>query len=111
MDDYIKKNPFKRMAWPERPALWDEGHQVKIRVDDQWIHGTVDRDKTEQAPRDPYNDFKVADLGRVTISGQGTHSLEIVPLKINSENKAGLSLRMIRLVPENGTKHENRDPE
>jgi len=90
---------FKRMAWPEKPALWDGGHKVKVVLGEQHINGVVDRDRTEEAPHDLYNDFKVAEMGTVTIKEAGMHHLELVAETIENTNKAGLAVRMVRLMP------------
>jgi len=89
----------KHMAWPERPAAWDGDHKILIRMDKQIIEGIVDRDRVEAAPRDLYNDFKVAEIAVVEIPTAGMHTLELTPEIINSENYAGLAVRMVRLSP------------
>lgn len=90
----------KQMAWPERPALWDGGHEVMILLDDdKQIRGIINQDRLELPPKDLYNDFKISEFGILRIDEPGQHSLELIPLKISSKNNAGLSVRMIRLVP------------
>jgi hypothetical protein len=90
----------KQMAWPERPALWDGGHEVMILLDDdKQIRGIINQDRLELPPKDLYNDFKISEFGILRIDEPGQHSLELIPLKILSKNNAGLSVRMIRLVP------------
>ena len=43
---------FKRMAYPEEPALWDGGHEIDILVGTQRLNGTVRQDSLEDAPYD-----------------------------------------------------------
>lgn len=90
---------FKRMAYPERPALFDDGHLVEVTVNGQVIKGEVKVDKIEKAPKDLYNDFKVTDLGEIEITKTGMMDLTFKALKINKKNKAGLAIRQVRLIP------------
>lgn len=90
---------FKRMAWPERPALWDGGHNVLITCNNNEISGIIDNDYEEQPPYDLYNTFKVAELGEINLPEQGNFTLELIPKTIETKNKAGLAIRMVRLIP------------
>ena len=89
---------FKRMAYPELPALWDGGHEVDVEVGGVKLNGIVDQDSLEDAPYDLYNKFKVSNMGEVTLK-KGMNSLKLIPIKIITKNKAGLAVRMVRLVP------------
>ena len=88
----------KRMSNPMAPAMFDQGHLVNINLNGALNKVEVVKDYEEKAPKDLYNNFKVTDLGMVELK-QGMNSLEVIPLKIENANKAGFSLRQVRLVP------------
>ena len=90
---------YKQMAFPDQPALWDGGHEVVLEIAGQKLEGTVGCDRVENPPHELYNDFKVCDLGTVDLEETGLLSLSLKPVSIVKENKAGLAVRMIRLVP------------
>lgn len=90
---------FKNMATPEKPAIWDGGHEITIISGDQKISGTINIDRIEVAPRDLYNNFKISEIGVINFNNAGMNSLEFRAVKINFEKHAGLTVRMLRLLP------------
>ena len=92
---------YKRMAWPEKPAIWEGDHEVLIDFNQQKFKAKLKKDSEEAAPRDMYNTFKVSEMGEVDITKAGDFVLDIKPLKVINKKRAGLNIRQVRLVPVN----------
>ena len=88
----------KKMATPTALALFDEGHEVEVTVNQNPSIHVVEKHFEEKAPKDLYNTFKVTSLGEFNLT-KGMNSITLKALKINFINKAGFSLRQIRLIP------------
>jgi len=88
----------KKMATPTAFALFDEGHEVEVTVNQNSSNYIVEKHYEEKAPKDLYNTFKVTSLGEFNLT-KGMNSITLKALKINFINKAGFSLRQIRLIP------------
>ena len=88
----------KKMATPTALALFDEGHEVEVTVNQNSYNHVVEKHYEEKAPKDLYNTFKVTSLGEFNLT-KGMNSITLKALKINFKNKAGFSLRQIRLIP------------
>ena len=88
----------KKMATPTAFALFDEGHEVEVTVNQNSSNYIVEKHYEEKAPKDLYNTFKVTSLGEFNLT-KGMNSITLKALKINFKNKAGFSLRQIRLIP------------
>ena len=88
----------KKMATPTALALFDEGHEVEVTVNQNSSNYIVEKHYEEKAPKDLYNTFKVTSLGEFNLT-KGMNSITLKALKINFKNKAGFSLRQIRLIP------------
>ena len=86
------------MATPTALALFDEGHEVEVTVNQNSYNHVVEKHYEEKAPKDLYNTFKVTSLGEFKLT-KGMNSITLKALKINFKNKAGFSLRQIRLIP------------
>ena len=78
---------------------WEGGHKVGIEVADQKIAGTVNNDGEENDPVKPYWNYVISKLGRVTIEKAGAYQLSLKPDSIVSEQKLGLTLVEVKLVP------------
>ena len=88
----------KKMATPTAFALFDEGHEIEVTVNQNSSNYIVEKHYEEKAPKDLYNTFKVTSLGEFNLT-KGMNSITLKALKINFINKAGFSLRQIRLIP------------
>ena len=86
------------MATPTALALFDEGHEVEVTVNQNPSIHVVEKHYEEKAPKDLYNTFKVTSFGEFNLI-KGMNSITLKALKINFKNKAGFSLRQIRLIP------------
>ena len=86
------------MATPTALALFDDGHEIEVTVNQNSSSYIVEKDYEEKAPKDLYNTFKVTTLGEFNLT-KGINSITLKALKINFKNKAGFSLRQIRLIP------------
>jgi len=81
---------------------WEGGHKVGIEVAGQKIAGTVNNDGEENDPVKPYWNYwnyVISKLGRVTIEKAGAYQLSLKPDSIVSEQKLGLTLVEVKLVP------------
>jgi hypothetical protein len=89
---------------------WEGGHEVAIEVAGQKITGTMANDGEENDPVKPYWNYwnyVVSKLGRVTIPKAGSYQLSLKPEAILSEQKLGLTLVEVKLVPaQNNTRAE-----
>ncbi len=90
---------WKQDLYPEKPVLWDGGHTATLRCGKVSIKGIVDNDRTEKTTRDQYDDFKIANFGTIEIEEAENYTIELIPNDIVSTNKAGFSVRMVRLIP------------
>jgi alpha-L-fucosidase len=89
---------------------WEGGHEVAIQVAGQRVTGTMGNDGEENDPVKPYWNYWnyiVSKLGRVTISKAGYYELSLKPEAIVNDQKLGLTLVEVKLVPaQNGTRAE-----
>jgi hypothetical protein len=68
----------------------------------QKLTGTMGNDGEENDPVKPYWNYwnyVVSKLGRVTISKEGTYHLSLKPEAIVSDQKLGLTLVEVKLIP------------
>jgi len=81
---------------------WEGGHKVNIAVADQKLAGAVNNDGEENDPVKPYWNYwnyVTSKIGRVTIPKAGEYQLSLKPESIQSEQKLGLTLVEVKLVP------------
>ena len=88
----------KKMATPTAIALFDEGHEIEVTVNQNSFNYIIEKHYEEKAPKDLYNTFKVTSLSEFNLT-KGMNSITLKALKINFKNQAGFSLRQIRLIP------------
>ena len=88
----------KKMATPTAFALFDEGHEIEVTVNQNSFNYIIEKHYEEKAPKDLYNTFKVTSLSEFNLT-KGMNSITLKALKINFKNQAGFSLRQIRLIP------------
>jgi alpha-L-fucosidase len=81
---------------------WEGGHEVAIQVAGQKITGTMANDGEENDPVKPYWNYwnyVISKLGRVTIPKAGYYELSLKPDAIVNDQKLGLTLVEVRLIP------------
>lgn len=79
--------------------MWEGGHIVKVAAGGQQLSGAVTdgmRVKNERNPR--WRDVR-STVGNLKLARAGEVELTLTPEKITAENKMGLTLRAVQLVP------------
>ena len=78
---------------------WEGGHIISLEVASQKIKGTVENNRKEENPANPYWPYVVSKIGRVTIDEAGKYDLSVKPETIRADKKLGFTLVSVRLVP------------
>ena len=89
-------------ATPSGTGCMGRGASGRYRHAGQKIAGTVNNDGEENDPVKPYWNYwnyVISKLGRVTIEKAGAYQLSLKPDSIVSEQKLGLTLVEVKLVP------------
>ena len=73
-------------------ANWEGGHHIAVRIGEQEIKGTINRDGKVENPANPYWPYVLSKLGRIRIDKAGTYKLTLKPDSIESAKSLGLTL-------------------
>jgi alpha-L-fucosidase len=78
---------------------WDGGHTVVVSVAGQELRSTMKNDGREENSANAYWPYVISKIGKVAIGKPGKLSLTLKPETIQAEQKFGLTLVSLRLVP------------
>jgi alpha-L-fucosidase len=78
---------------------WDGGHRVVLSVAGKELRGTLTNDGRAENPTNSYWPYVVSKIGRVALDTRGRLSLALKPETIQAEQKFGLTLVSLKLVP------------
>ena len=78
---------------------WDGGHTVVLSVAGKELRGTLTNDGRAENPTNSYWPYVVSKIGKVALDTPGKLTLALKPETIQAEQKLGLTLVSLRLVP------------
>jgi hypothetical protein len=79
-------------------SLWEQGNELQVTMGDKNVSHALANDGTIADPRNPLTPDIKSQLGVVSLQ-PGAHHLTVEATKIGSEQKLGVRLREIELVP------------
>jgi alpha-L-fucosidase len=97
----LEPGTFEVELWtvPPRRAPWEGGQVIKVAAAGQELRSPVSEDERGVNPRSPHQRYVVSRCGQLTLTRAGMHTLQLNMEVAGKENKSGLTLRSIRLVP------------
>jgi len=78
---------------------WDGGQKVALEIASQKLAGTLADNGREDNPSNPYWPYVISKLGRIRVGKSATYTASIKPADIPAEQKFGITLVSLRLVP------------
>ncbi len=82
-----------------RKYRYEGGHKMLIETAGQKISFITDKQIKNVEKPSPYNSDIVSNAGIVTIDKPGVYNLKLKPVKLNTKENVGLTVRWIRLKP------------